>query len=454
MADLTYNQEAERAIIARVLDWPGEYDGIADELDPHDFLHTPHVAIWQAMAGLVTAGDAITLPLLKARLDDAGLQALAQAQAQGAGVSVDSEVREVRRCALVRRQLALAGELIEEIKDGKGAAGAQRLLQLEDAARSQEWYESGSEFIFNPKADVSPVWGEGSSVLWAAGEPFILVGPTGVGKTTITQQLIAARMGLRDEVLGYPVAMHSGKILYLASDRPNQIRRAFRRLFGPDDAKILDSDLVVWPRPPTQDFASNPDALYAMARSQGADTVVVDSAKDVVSNLNEPAQGQALNRAFQICVAADVEVLCMHHTRKKVPGTKRSIDDVYGGWLSAGAGSVVMLDGQPGDAVVELLHLKQPSDDVGPLRIVHDHDSGISRIDRGKVDLLQVLATTPGGMTAHALVELESETSNPSKNAVEKMRQRLDRLVREGRAHLRDENGKSPRYVAASPDAA
>ena len=64
----------------------------------------------------------------------------------------------------------------------------------------------------------------------------------------------------------------------------------------------------------------------------------------------------------------------LHHPRKQGnDGSKRvnSLDDIYGsGWLTKGTGSVVSLWGDAGDRVVELLHLKQPADTVGPLTVL------------------------------------------------------------------------------------
>jgi hypothetical protein len=451
VTDLTSNRDAERAVISRVLVYPAEFEAIAADLQAGDFLHGPHAAIWRTFAELAATGDLPSVPLLKARLDEHGQQALAEAIADPPGISVSAEVREVRDCALRRRQLALVAELAEEIKAGKGADRAQALLELEDGARARERYQDGETFIFSETQLDAPVWGQDTSVLWAAGEPLYIVGPPGVGKTTIAHQLVQARIGLRDEVLGFPVAMHHSRVLYLACDRPRQIRRAFRRLFTPDDGPTVKSELVIWEGPPPVDFSLNPEALYAMARSVKADTVIVDSVKDVVNNINEPAQGQGFNTALQYCVSNDVEVLCLHHTRKRQPGIKQGIDDVYGGWIAAGAGSIILLKGEPGDAVVELRHVKQPVDDVGPLQLSHDHDAGTTVVARGKIDLLKVLTGAPGGMSAADLCELESETSNPSKNQVAAMRSRCDRLVKSGQLHRREDAGRV-RYVVAAPD--
>jgi len=52
----------------------------------------------------------------------------------------------------------------------------------------------GGAFILDAPKDVPAVWGEG--------EPLILAGPSGVGKTTLAQQLVLARLGLAGPVLG------------------------------------------------------------------------------------------------------------------------------------------------------------------------------------------------------------------------------------------------------------
>ena len=65
-----------------------------------------------------------------------------------------------------------------------------------------------------------------------------------------------------------------------------------------------------------------------------------------------------------------------------------------------GAGSVVLLWGSAGDVLVELVHLKQPVAQVGPLRIDHDHNTGVTSVDRGDVDPFTVLCHTPNGLAA------------------------------------------------------
>ena len=71
----------------------------------------------------------------------------------------------------------------------------------------------------------------------------------------------------------------------------------------------------------------------------------------------------------------------MHHGRKANADNKKpnTLDDVYGSaWLTAGMGSVICLWGKPGDSLVELTHLKQPAEAVGPMMVLHDHATGRS----------------------------------------------------------------------------
>ena len=98
--------------------------------------------------------------------------------------------------------------------------------------------------------DVPTIWGTKETVVWAAGEGFFLVGPDGVGKTTVAQQLVLARLGLRDELFGLAVASDNGRVLYIAGDRPRQAQRSFRRMVSEKDANVLRERLVVWKGPP------------------------------------------------------------------------------------------------------------------------------------------------------------------------------------------------------------
>ncbi|MEU1303322.1 AAA family ATPase [Streptomyces shenzhenensis] len=292
----------------------------------------------------------------------------------------------------------------------------------------------GGSFFLNVPSTPPAVWGTGGDVLWAEGEALVLAGPQGVGKTTIAHQLIRARLGLQDSVLGFPV--EPGKrCLILAMDRPAQTRRAGLRIFGRDDEAFLNDHLVVWEGPPPYDLAKRTDILAAMCKKAGADTVLVDSIKDGAIGISNDEVGAGYNRARQKALAEGVQVLENHHTKKA--GTNGSepntLADVYGStWITAGAGSVLMLWGEPGDPIVTLRHLKQPMDEVGPYQLLHDHPTGMTTI-RHTVDLID-MARIGGvhGLTALAAAGAVFETKKPTHAQKEKVRRRLEKLVQSG----------------------
>ena len=90
---------------------------------------------------------------------------------------------------------------------------------------------------------------------------------------------------------------------------------------------------------------------------------------------------------------------------------------------------MVLLNGKPGDAIVSFHHIKQPASEVGPFKIIHDHDTGRSKTWHS-VDL--VLLAKPGGLTAVAAAMAIFETDKPTANEKDKARRRLDKLTRQG----------------------
>lgn len=328
--------------------------------------------------------------------------------------------------------------------------------RVEPSAR--DLFVSGSAFVLDAPTEVPAIWGRSPSVLWAPGEALMIVGGNGVGKTTLAHQLVAGRLGILPSALGYPITPGNGRLLYLACDRPRQIARAMQRLFTEEHRQVLDERLVVWKGPPPYDFAKRTDLLAAMCARAGADTVVIDSLKDVAVGLAEDAIGAAYNRARQIAITAGVEVIELHHQKKSGAngGKPNTISDVYGStWITAGAGSVVLLWGEPGDPIVELKHLKQPGEEVGPFRVFHDHDKGVSTV-QGEVDLLTLARHFPYGITANAAARELFDTDKPERAQVAKARRKLDKLVTDGRMVLKpgrsggSGGGDAALYVLAS----
>jgi hypothetical protein len=299
----------------------------------------------------------------------------------------------------------------------------------------------GGDAILDAPAGVESFWGDSHSSLWACGEPFMLVGPQGVGKTTLMQQVILARIGVRDpHVLSFPVRVDERPVLYLAADRPSQARRSFARMVTEDDRDLLNERLMFWKGPPPFDAGREPDAFAEWVVSSGCSTCIIDSLKDIAADLSKDETGSRVNIAFQRIIANEVELGTLHHQRKATAENKKpkSLSDVYGStWLTSGHGSVVLLWGSPGDLVVELSHLKQPAEIVGPLDVLHDHEVGESRVLADGVDV-RVHFKKGEDVTVRQAAQRLSHTDHPTRNEIEQARRKLTRLVREGKARVRE----------------
>ena len=307
----------------------------------------------------------------------------------------------------------------------------------------------GATFVLGVPDTIPTIWGDASGVLWAKGEGLLLVGPDGVGKTSLAQQLVLARIGIRTGLLSMPVEEAPGRVLYIAADRPRQAASSLRRMVRPEHEETLRDRLVVWKGPLDFDLTKSPKLLREFVDGFGdVSDVVVDSLKDVASDLSKDDVGSRVSMAFQELIASDYELLALHHQRKQQQGggKPRSLADVYGSrWLTAGMGSVALLWGDPGDLVVEFRHLKQPEGEVGPLNVLHDHDRGIAVVHE-RADLLTFVAAARYGVTVADAANVLFETETPNRNETEKARRRLERAVKDGHLRRDDDPDGVARY--------
>jgi energy-coupling factor transporter ATP-binding protein EcfA2 len=311
---------------------------------------------------------------------------------------------------------------------------------------------SGLDFLEHD-LDSDPVWG-GNEVLWAKGEGAVIAGPQGTGKSTLAQQLCLRRLGIiKSKLLGYTVATDDRPVLYLAMDRPPQIRRSLRRMvaMADEDARtVLRDRLVVWSGPVPLKANEAPKTFCEWVRRRGREPglVIVDSLKDLVSGLIDDAHGIGFNDAMQMVLETlGCEFLTLHHQRKPTVGNSKpnKLADLYGNtWFTAGQGSVISLWGQPGDAAVELSHLKQPQEKVGPLTVNHSHFAGTSLSVDVPAQLLEHAMAWGGPFSAKAIARrvygLADDQDLPEAQR-SKVRRELDKLVRSGA--LKHEAGTS-----------
>jgi len=343
------------------------------------------------------------------------------------------------------------------------------------APESRRWPEAlmrarltgAGTFVFVDTESSQPIHGRGDQVLHASGEATFIVAVSGAGKSTYGQNFALRRTGLiaPTEFVGLPVReLPEGEaVLYVAADRPRQIQRSLRRMVTEPQLQRIDKRIKVWRGP--LPFLLNREPLllleFILALEERASVVlrdvVLDSLKDVALEIAKDEGGSAVAQSINNVVAEGREVLVLHHERKPPSGAKRvpaDLSDVYGStFLTACAGNVVYLHGPSGAHIVQLRHLKQSADEVGPLSLVHDHDTGeISVLT--KPDLLELVRKAPIGVTVkEAARYLWPEEDEPSPNTVEKARRQLRKLVDGGlitEIAARDGFAGASRWVAVA----
>ena len=261
---------------------------------------------------------------------------------------------------------------------GDKAADRQANEAEHDDFRSP--YQRGG-IIFDAPKYVPAIWGVGHDVLWSEGEPLIIAGPPGVGKTTIAQQLALALAGVGPAaVFGFPVTPTRGRTLYVAADRPKQALRSFRRMVWPDHRSRLDAMLVIWTGP--FNALADRERFLAELRDEGIGTVIFDSIKDVAADVSDGNVGAEFNRTMQILIAAGIEVVALHHNRRLRRATasrSASTTSTARPGSPPAPGRSSTSSARPVTARSSC-SIKQLDDVVGPSTVVHDHERGISTV--------------------------------------------------------------------------
>lgn len=434
----------DSVLLAAVLHGANPHD--AQHVTKDSFFIERDADIWETMNDLAYQGTEITPETIAAHLGtSADTEYLATLHAKDANpADIDVYATQVAEGA-ARRVLANIGH------DINSAANTDRafhevydnaLETLENLPKHFAYrdnpqripapYVDGGSFIFDIPDRIPAIWGTGQDVLWAEGEALMIVGSSGVGKTTLTGQVVRGLL-FGGDLLGLPVKQLDGPVLYLAMDRPKQIARSLARHFTRSERDHVAQNLIIWPGPPQMDLAKYPGMLTDMCKKVNASAVVVDSLKDAAIGLSEDAVGAGYNSARQQALAAGIEVLELHHQVKRGPNGEAptSLADVYGSaWLTGGAGSVALLSGVAGDTIVGFSHLKQPAETVGPFKVLHDHPRGISSVHNTADPLHMAEAAGPEGITVTDFARALYDSEKPSKNEIEKARRRLDSLVK------------------------
>lgn len=226
--------------------------------------------------------------------------------------------------------------------------------------------------------------GQGDQILWARGEPLITCADTSHGKSTMNQNFLRATIGLLDNVMGM-AAEPFKHVLYIAADRPHQIKASLKRMVTEANIDIWNERVHIHEGPLPFALNLEPEKLLPAVRelamtneSEPFDCVFVDSLKDLVSAMDDNVDGIQINHAFQSLVQNGIELAAMVHPRKLFGSGKMPLlDDISGNKnILNGAGSVVYLGPPDEGGWQNFWHLKPPQEAIGNVMFRMEKQTG------------------------------------------------------------------------------
>ncbi len=237
--------------------------------------------------------------------------------------------------------------------------------------------------------------GDGDRILWARGEPFVTCGDTSHGKSTFDQNIMRGNIGLIEQVIGLSLSSFN-HILYVAADRPSQIKYSLRRMINETNRSTWNERVHIHEGPFSFGLNEEPFKLLPAIRDIADkldqppfDCVFLDSLKDLVSEMDDNSDGIHINQSFQSVCQQGIELAVMVHPRKLGRDRKGIpiLDDVGGNkQITNGAGSVIFLGEPDAEGYQPLYHLKPPAERIANIALRFQKSSGdIDWVDIGSV---------------------------------------------------------------------
>ena len=308
-----------------------------------------------------------------------------------------------------------------------------RLTAVSEPPRELTRAVDGATFVDGVPDHVPALWGDSNEVLWAQGEPLMLVGPRASARR---RSCSSSPSPASASAPSYSASRsrRTGRVLYVAADRPTQAASSLRRMVDADDHE--------------HSFATGSSSGKGRSRSTLADaqrglveladelgdvaTSSIDSLKDVAARPREgrdrePRQHR-LPGARRVRTASS---LVIHHQRKEQKGgakpqaARRRLRITL---AHRRHGLRLLLWGEPGDLVVELRHLKQP---VRGGRSARRSSTTTLPADQPSTSAPTSRPSSrwPRPGSPSTTPRSASSRHNPSKNEIEKARRKLETLI-------------------------